>query len=157
MRFIGRVGPEDSAHRQPRNAHGNALVLRLALGQSHMGELRIGEHAVRHQAVARTAIPPGQIVLDDPKVVDGYVREQRAAGTLSDRPHIGRGRLQPLIDANVTAIIQFDPGLVEADPGSVRNPPCRDQDVAACDLLFAGGRTRYNIDLFARAAASSTP
>ena len=117
LRFIGRVGPQHGTHRQSRDAHGNAVVLRLALGQPHMGQLRIGEHAVRHQAVARTAIPPGQIVLDDPKVVDGNVREVRAAGTFPDRPDIGCGRLQPLIDADVAASIQFDPSLVEADLG----------------------------------------
>jgi hypothetical protein len=101
---------------------------------------------------ASTAIPAIQIVLDDPKVVDGYVRELWAAGTFPDRPDIGRGRLQPLIDANITASVQLDPSLVEPDPGGVWNAPCCDQDIAALDLLLAGGRARHNTDLFTRPA-----
>jgi hypothetical protein len=35
--FVGRLRPQHRAHRQPRDAHGDALALRFALGQSHAG------------------------------------------------------------------------------------------------------------------------
>src|SRR5262249_4252173 len=54
------------------------------------------------------------------------------------------GRLQPLVDANVTAIVQPDPGLFEPDARGVWNSSCRDQDVAAVDLALARGRAQRN-------------
>ena len=82
----------------------------------------------------------------------GHVRELRAAGAFPERPDIGRGRLQPLIDANVAAIIQLDAGLLEPDPGGVGNAPRRDQDVAALDLLLAGGGAHGNADFLSGSA-----
>src|SRR5262249_43025065 len=84
-----------------------------------------------------------------------YVSELRAAGTFPSRPDIGRGRLQPLIDANVAASVELDTGLVETDLGGVWNAPRCDQDIAALDLLLAGECARHNTDLFARPAAHS--
>ena len=92
------------------------------------------------------------IVPDDPKVVVGYVRKLRAAGTFPDGPDIGRGRLQPLIDANVATIVQLDAGLLKSDPGGVRNAPRRDQDVAALDLLLTGGCAHGEADFLSGVA-----
>ena len=117
-----------------------------------MGEWRVREHAVRNQPIARAALPSGQIVPDDPKVVDGYVRELRAAGAFPDGPDIGRSRLQPLVDANVATTVQLNAGLLEPDPGGVRNAPRRDQDVAALDLLLAGGRAHGKADFLSGSA-----
>ena len=51
----------------------------------------------------------------------------------------GARGLQPLVDANVAARVQLDAGLLEPDPGGVRHASRRDQDVAALDVLLAGG------------------
>ena len=98
--------------------------------------------------------PPAKIVPDDPKVVDGYVRELWAAGTFADGPDLGRARLQPLIDANVATTVQLNAGLLKPDPGGVRNAPRRDQDVAALDLLLAGGRAHDKADFLSGSAAA---
>jgi hypothetical protein len=52
----------------------------------------------------------------------------------------GRARVQPLVDANVTATVQLDADFAEADPGGVRNAPRGNEDVAAPDVLLAGAR-----------------
>jgi hypothetical protein len=41
----------------------------LEIAQSHMGERRVGEHAIGDQPIARVALPSGEIVSDDPKVI----------------------------------------------------------------------------------------
>ena len=116
------------------------------------GEGRVCELAVGNQPVARAAFAAGEIVPDDAKVVVGYVRELRAAGTFAHGPDIGRGRLQPLVDANVTTAVQLDPGLLEPDPGGVRNAPRRDQDVAARNRLLPGGDAHDKADLLSGSA-----
>src|SRR6476660_7351952 len=104
-----------------------------------MGEWRVREQAVWNQPIARAALPPGQIVPDNSKVVDGYVRELWTAGAFPHGPDTGRSRLQSLVDANVATTIQLNAGLLKPDPGGVRNAPRRDQDVGAPDLLLPGG------------------
>ncbi len=132
-RFIGRVRAEHRAHRHPRDPHGDPFALGLALGQADMGQWRIGEQAVRNDTIPRRAASAGEVVLDDPKVVDGDVREVRAAGTFADRPDIGGRRLQPLIHTDIAASIQFDASFLESDSGGVRDAPRRDQNVASLE------------------------
>jgi hypothetical protein len=126
LSFVGRLRPQHSARRQPRDAHGDALALRFAFAQSHVGKWRVREHAVWNQPIACAALPSGQIVPNDPKVVLGYVRELWATGALPDGPDLGRTRLQPLINANVATAVQLNAGVFEPDPGGVRNAPRRD-------------------------------
>ena len=76
----------------------------------------------------------GHVVRDDPEVVDRNMGELRAAGAFADRPYARRGRLQALVDADETARVEFDAGLVEADVGGVGNPADRHDEVAAFDL-----------------------
>src|SRR6185369_13785962 len=120
---------------------------RIAFAQSDPGEGRVGVHAIGNQAIARAAWRAGQIVPDDPEVVDGCVRELGAPGAFPYGPDVGRTRLQPLVDANIATTVQLDAGLLEPDPGGVRRPPRRDQDVAALDLLLTGGRAHGQADL----------
>ena len=75
LSFVGRLRPQHSAHRQPRNTRGDALALRFAFAQSHVGELRVREQAVWNLPIARAALPSSQIVPDDSKVVDRYMRK----------------------------------------------------------------------------------
>ena len=77
--------------------------------------------------------PSGQIVPNDPEIVERHMRELRAAGALADRPDIGRARFQPFVDRDVATTVQSDAGHVEPDPGGVGNAPGRRQDVAALD------------------------
>src|SRR5262245_29024499 len=85
-----------------------SLATRVAFAQSHVRELRVGEHAVRHQAIARAARSPGQVVPDNPEVIAGNVRELRAAGAIPHGPDFGRGGFQPVVDPNISARVQGD-------------------------------------------------
>src|ERR1700730_8656727 len=150
--LIRRLCPQHSAHRQPRDAHADALALRFAFAESHMGEWRVREQAVWNLPVARAALPSGQIVPDNSEVVDGYVRELWATGTFPHGPDTGRSRLQLLIDANVATIIQLNAGLLKPEPCGVRNAPRRDQYVAALDLLLTGGCAHGKADFLSGSA-----
>jgi len=105
------------------------------------------------KAIMRCALAPGQIVPDDAEVIDRDVREVGAAGAFADRPNPGRARLQPFVDTNVAAVIDFDAGLIESDPGRVRDPAYGDQDVAALDRALARSRLHDKADLLSRSAA----
>jgi hypothetical protein len=114
LRFARRLCAQHRAHRQPRDAHGDALASRIAFAQSHVGKWRVCEQAVWNQPIARAALPSIQIVPDDSKVVDGYVRELGATGRFPQGPDTGRSRLQPLIDPNVATTIQLNAGFLTA-------------------------------------------
>ena len=75
--FVRRLCSQHRAHRQLRHPRGDALALRA---QSHVGEWRVREQAVWNQPIARAALASGQVVPDDSKVVDGYVRELWTTG-----------------------------------------------------------------------------
>src|SRR5262249_14725297 len=128
-------------------------ALGFALAEADAGKRRVGEHAVGDQPVARAAITAREVVAEDPEVVDRHMGGMRAAGAFADRPDTGRRWFQPLVDLDVSARIEGDAGLVEADAAGVRDATGRDEDVAAFDLLLAAGRVHREIDLFAGAAA----
>ena len=111
---------------------------RLALAQSDARQWRVGEHAIRNQPITRAAVAAGEVVANDPEIIHRRMRELRTAGALADRPDSGRARLQPLVDANIAAIVQLDPGHIEADPVGIRNATRGDQDVAAFNRPLAG-------------------
>src|SRR4029077_3858851 len=106
-----------------------------------------------NQPVACDAISTCEIVTYDSKIVFGYVRELRTARTFPQRPHLRRTRLQPVVDANVVASVQFNAGLLKSNPGGVRNAPSRDQNVAAFDVLLAETRAHGKRDLVSRSPA----
>ena len=139
--LIGRLGPEHGVHRQLCDANDDPLAFRFAFAQPDAGERRISEHAIWNQAVARAAIFACEIITYDSKIVFGYVRELWAAGAFAQRPHIWRTHLQSAIDANVTASVQFNAGLLKSNSSGVRNAPDRDQDVVAIELLTGRVRT----------------
>ena len=153
LSFVGRLRSQHRAHRQPRDARGDAVALRIAFAQSDPGEGRVGEHAIGNQPIARAACRAGQIVPDDPEVVDGCVRELGAPGAFPHGPDVGRTRLQPLVDANIAPTVQLNAGLLEPEPGGVRRAPRRDQDVAALDLLLAGERAHDHADVLSGSTA----
>lgn len=118
-----------------------------------MGERGVGEHAIGDQPIARAALPSGEIVSDDPKVVLRDMRELRASGAFSDRPDPGRTCLQPVIDADITTIVQLDSRLFEPDSGCVRRSPRRDQNVGALDGSLAEIRAHDKADILSGSAA----
>ena len=129
------------------------LTPRLALAQSDARQRRVGEHAIRNQTVTCTAVSAGEVVANDPEIIHRRMRKLRTAGTLADRPDCGRARFQPLVDANVAAIVQLDPGHVETGPVGVRNATSGGQDVAAFNRALTRSRPHRNRDLFAGTAA----
>src|SRR5437016_5727662 len=146
LRFVRRRRPSHAAHRQPRDTHAHTLMLRFAFAQSDMSQWRLSEHAVWNQPITRAALPSGEIVSDDPKIVDRDVSKLWAAGAFPDRPDIGRRRLQPLIDANVATAVHLDRRLIKPDSRGVWNASCRDQDVATVEFLLAGSRAHGKAD-----------
>ena len=122
------------------------MALHIAFAQPHTGEWRVREHAVGNQPVARGSLRSGQIISNDPEVVEGYVRELWAAGAFPHRPDLGRTRLQPLVDPDIATTVQLDTGHLKPDPGAVRNAPGGDQDIAALDSLLTGGRADEKTD-----------
>jgi hypothetical protein len=127
--------------------------LRVPFAQSDVSERRIGEHAIRHEPVARAAVRSGLVVRDDAEVVDRCVRELRAAGTLTESPDIGGRRFKPVVHADVAARVQLDAGFLKPDPGRIGDAPCRDEDVASLDLFLAGRRADGEGHFAAGAAA----
>jgi hypothetical protein len=148
--FIDRLCPQHGARRHLRHTHRNALALRFAFAQPNPRERRVREHAVGNQPAARGAVPAGQIVPNDTKVVEGDVRELRAAGAFADRPDRGRARLQPFVDHDIATTVQRDTGHIEPGPGGVGSAPRGDQDIAALDGPLTRGRAHEKADIFAR-------
>ena len=148
--LIGRLRPNHGVHWQLCDPNDDALAFRFAFAQPDAGERRIGEHAIRNKPVASAAIFACEIVAYDSEIIFGYVRELGAAGAFSQRPHIWRARLQSAIDANVTASVQFNAGLLKSNSSGVGNAPSRDQDIAAVDALLTGRGAHSKRDLVSR-------
>ena len=73
------------------------------------------------------AIAARQIVAHDAKIIEGDVREVRAARAIAHGPHIRRGGFEPLVHFDVTAISEFDAGEFQADAVGVGRAPAGDQ------------------------------
>jgi hypothetical protein len=148
--LIGRLRPKYRIHRQPCNAGEDTLAFRFAFAKPYASERGISEHAIWNQPIAGAAISSCEIVTYDSKIVFGYVRELWTAGAFPDGPYIWRTCLQSAIDANVTAPVQFNAGLLESNSGGIRNAPNRDQDVAAVNVLLTRGGAHGKRNLVSR-------
>ena len=111
--------------------------LGVAFVQADPGERRVREQAEGDEPVARGPVASRQVVADDPKIIEGDVGELGAAGALADRPDIGRGGLQAVVDVDVAARVHLDAGHFQANPCRVGRAPRRDQEVAAVEDLLA--------------------
>src|SRR5262249_36774749 len=118
----------------------------------NMGEWWVGEHAVGNEPVASDTAAAGEVLPNDPEIVDRHVSEVRAAGAFANGPNTRRGGLQPLIDLDVAACVQFDTSVGKPDIGGVRDAPCCGEDVTAFECLIAGGRAQADTDVLAGAA-----
>src|SRR5262249_6375415 len=126
------------------DARRHALTLRFGLTHSHVGERGVREHAIRHEPIARAAATSGEIISDDPKIVLRDMRELWTTRAFPNGPHPWRTRLKPLIDTNISAIVQLDAGLLKSDPGRVGHAPGCDENIAALDGTLAGLRSHDN-------------
>src|SRR6516165_4093662 len=152
--LIGRLRPKYRLHRQPCNAGEDTLAFRFAFAKPYASERGIGEHAIWNQPIAGAAISTCEVVTYDSKIVFRYVRELWTASAFPDGPHIWRACLQSAIDANVTAPVQFDAGLLQSNSGGIRNAASRDQDVASFNVLLTRGGTRAKRDIVSRSPAN---
>src|SRR5262249_26433185 len=125
--LIGGLRPKYRIHRQPCNAGKHTSAFCFAFAKPDASERRIGEHAVWNQPIARGAISSREIVTYDSKIVFGYVRKLWTASAFPDGPYVWRACLQFAIDANVTAAVEFNAGLLKSDAGGIRNTSNRDQ------------------------------
>jgi len=82
----------------------------------------IGEHAVRHEPIARRLGAAVQRVAQDPKVVERDMRELRAASAVADGPHTGSRRFKTVVDDNVAPRVQFDACRLESKAIRVGRP-----------------------------------
>ena len=112
--LIGRLGRKNRIHWQACNAGDDTLAFRFARAKPYASERGISEHAIWNQPIAGATISSCEIVTYDSKIVFGDVRELRTAGALTEGPYIWRTCLQSAIDANVTAPVQFNVGLLQS-------------------------------------------
>src|SRR5690349_13067550 len=105
-----------------------------------MRQRRIRKQAVRHQPTARAALSARHVVLDNTEVIDGNVGELGATRAFTDRPYVRRRRLQRIIHANVTALVDLDAGFLEPDPSCVRDAPGSDHYIAGFDGVLTASR-----------------
>jgi hypothetical protein len=75
--------------------------------------------------------------MHDPEIVTRGVGKLRTAGAIAHRPHVGSGRLQPLVDLDIAALVEFHAGLLQSDAVGVRYPARSDKKIGAFDSAFA--------------------
>src|SRR5208282_2633033 len=99
-------------------------------------QFRIGEHAERHDAIVRGSIAALQVVTHDAEVVIGDVCELRTARAIAHRPHVGCGRLQPVVYLDIAAPVELDADLLESDSLRIRRPTDGDEKIGTFDDPF---------------------
>src|SRR3981189_1407902 len=151
-RLGDRSRPQDRCHGNPGNAIINADLPRLRFIQPDPPELRVNEHTVRDQAVARTSIAAVPVVPHDLKVVEADVCELGAPSAIAHRPYAVRSSLEPFVDANVATRIEFDASCVESDPTSIRLTAGCHQNVSGIDGTRTGRGAHAHADPLAGAA-----
>src|SRR4029077_18509233 len=60
-----------------------------------------------------------------------------AAGAIAHRPDMGSGCLQPLVDLDITVLVEFDSGLLESDSVGVCRPARSDEKIGAFENPLA--------------------
>jgi len=102
--FARRLCAQHRAHRQPRDAHGDALALRIAFAQSHVGKWSVNrQYGTSRSRVLR--FPPARLSLMIRKSSTDTCVNWGLPADSPQGPDTQRSRLQPLIDANVATII----------------------------------------------------
>src|SRR5207253_2499748 len=101
-RFRQRARTQDCFHGNLEQAVRHASRLGVVLTESHAGQFRVREQAIRHVPARRHTVNADEVVMHDTEIVHADVGKLRAACHLADRPHAGRGRLQALVDLDVS-------------------------------------------------------
>src|SRR5215472_14215736 len=78
-RFANRNRPQYTCHGHLRQSIKDASRLRIRLVQADSRQFWISEHTKGDEPVARRAAAPVQVIENNPKIVEGDVRELRAA------------------------------------------------------------------------------
>src|SRR5271165_857734 len=68
-------------------------------------------------------------MVHNPEIVEGDMREMRTAGAVAHRPDTWRGCLQPLVDPDIAAAVEFDAGSIEPQSFCVGYPPGGDENI----------------------------
>src|SRR5262249_27226893 len=142
--------PEHHANWHLRDAIAYALGFGFRFAQADMSQLWIGEENVRNDAAARRSAAAGKVVEHNAEVVLTSVRKVRAPGRFAGRPDVRRCRLQPVIDADVAARIDFDAGAIEMQSVGIRRSARRHENVGSFQRLLARARTDLKCDLLAQ-------
>src|SRR5580698_7986463 len=111
----------------------NVARLRLSFSQSNPRKLWVREEAERHLSPGRCTVPPCHVFAHNTKVVEGNMREQRAAGTVSHSPDVRHARLHPFIHLDVSIRRQLNTSLFQTNSGGIRRAPRRNENVTALD------------------------
>ena len=77
------------------------------------------------------------------------VCELRTARAVAHRPHVGCGRLQPVVDLDIATRVEFDAELLESDSFRIRRPTDGDEKIGPFDDPFTGTVFCADPDLFA--------
>src|SRR5262245_21366944 len=110
-----RPRAQNFGHGQSGHAIFDALATRLDLVYPDSRQLWIGEHAGRDQPLGRGPPPALQVVVNDEKVVDGYVSKMRAAGTFAHRPDVLASRQEVLVRFDVAVSIELHADLFQVE------------------------------------------
>ena len=108
----------------------------VVLTESHAGQFRVREQAIRHVPARRHMVNADEVVMHDTEIVHADVGKLRAACHLADRPHAGRGRLQALVDLDVAAVGDLDAGHLQPQALGMRRAACGDQHMTALQGLL---------------------
>ena len=73
-----------------------------------------------------------------PEVVICNVGEMGTARAIAHRPYVGRGRLQPVVDLDIAALVELDADLLQSDSPGIRRPADGDENIRAFDDPFTG-------------------
>ena len=140
-------------HRHLRDSIAHALGFGFRFGQADVSQLGIGEEDVRNDAAARRSAAAIEIVEHDAEVILTNVREVRASGRLAGRPNVWGRRLQPVVDADVAARIDFDTCSVEIESVRVGRSASRHENVGSFQRSLICPRTDQHRNHFTRASS----
>jgi hypothetical protein len=71
------------------------------------------------------------------EIINADVCELRAARNFANRPNAGRGRLQAIVDLDVSAVGQLNAGQLQAESLCIRITACRHQYMTAVQYLLS--------------------
>src|SRR5215217_7084858 len=115
-----------------------ALLARLLLREPERADVRGAERRARDVLVLdRVRLHAGGVLDGDDALVGRLVRERGAAHEVADRVHALQRRAQRAVDVDQPAVVELDPGLLEAEPFDVGTAAGRDHEPVDLRALIA--------------------